>query len=41
MKMIQTEILNLIHQKTLGLTLVLSLAAMAFAQENNKFQVKL
>ena len=41
MKMIQTEILNLITKKTLGLTLVLSSAAIAFAQENQQISCKL
>ena len=41
MKMIQTEILNLITKKTLGLTLVLSAAAMAFAQEKQQISGKI
>ena len=39
--MIQTEILNLITKKTLGLTLVLSAAAMAFAQEKQQISGKI
>jgi hypothetical protein len=41
MKMIQTEILNLITKKTLGLTLVLSAAAIAFAQEKQQISGKI
>ena len=41
MKMIQTEILNLITKKTLGLTLVLSSAAIAFAQEKQQISGKI
>ena len=39
--MIHTEILNLITKKTLGLTLVLSAAAIAFAQERQEFTGKI
>jgi len=41
MKMIQTEILNLITKKTLGLTLVLSAGAMAFAQQKQQISGKI
>ena len=41
MKMIHTEILNLINKKTLGLTFVLSAAAFAFAQEKQEFTGKI
>ena len=41
MKMIHTEILNLINKKTLGLTFVLSAAALAFAQEKQEFTGKI